>query len=58
MRSQAMNMLSFKYYTQGKLQYINILSRRWKNIYSEKVEQNIVADVKQDNQINIVIDDA
>ena len=58
MRSQAMNMLSFKYYTQGKLQYIELLKRRWKNKYSEKVEQAVEADVKADTSINIVIDEA
>jgi hypothetical protein len=51
-------MLSFNYFTQGKIQFIEILKRRWKNKYSEKVEQAVDADVKTDSTINIVIDDA
>lgn len=58
MRAQVLNTLSFNYYTSGKIQYINLLSRRWKSKYSEKVEQAVQADVKSDNKINIIIDDA
>jgi hypothetical protein len=58
MRAQVLNMISFNYFTQGKIQYIEMLKRRWKNKYSEKVEQAVDADVKTDNKINIVIDDA
>ena len=58
MRAQTLNMLSFNYFTQGKIQYIEILKRRWKNKYSEKVEQAVDADVKTDNNINIIFEDA
>jgi hypothetical protein len=58
MRAQVLNLLSFNYFTQGKMQYIELMKRRWKSKYSEKVEQAVQADVKQDTQINIVIDDA
>ena len=51
MRSQTLNILSFNYFTQGKIQFIEILKRRWKNKYSEKVEQAVDADVKTDNKI-------
>jgi hypothetical protein len=58
MRSQVLNMLSFNYVTQGRPQFIEIMKRRWKSKYSEKVEQAVQADVKSDNKINIIIDDA
>ena len=58
MRAQVLNTLSFNYFTQGRLQYLEIMKRRWKSKYSEKVEQAVQADVKSDNKINIIIDDA
>lgn len=56
MRAQVLNMISFNYFTQGKIQYIEMLKRRWKNKYSEKVEQAVDADVKTDNNINIIVE--
>lgn len=58
MKYQIMNDITFKYYTEGKIQYNEILKRRFKNEYSEKVEQAVQAAVKADNSINIVIDEA
>lgn len=58
MRAEALNNLSFQYYTQGKSQYIEILKRRWKNEYSEKVEQAVQANVAADTQINLIIEEA
>lgn len=58
MKYRIMNDITFKYYMEGKQQYNEILKRRYKNEYSEKVEQNVTANVQQDNQINIVIEDA
>jgi hypothetical protein len=58
MKYRIMNDITFKYYAEGKVQYNEILKRRFKNEYSEKVEQNVTANVQQDNQINIVIEDA
>jgi hypothetical protein len=57
MKYRIMNDITFKYFTEGKIQYNEILKRRFKNEYSEKVEQAVVADVKADNQINIIIED-
>lgn len=57
MKYRIMNDITFKYYMEGKQQFFAILSRRFKNEYSEKIEQNVTANVQQDNQINIVIDD-
>jgi hypothetical protein len=58
MKYRIMNDITFKYYTEGKIQYNEILKRRFKNEYSEKVEQTVQAAVKADNSINIVIDEA
>ena len=56
MRAQVLNLLSFNYFTQGKMQYIELMKRRWKSKYSEKVEQAVQADVKSDNNINIIVE--
>ena len=58
MKYRIMNDITFKYYMEGKMQYNEILKRRFKNEYSEKVEQAVEAAVKTDNSINIVIDEA
>ena len=56
MKRQIMNDITFKYYREGKVQYNEILKRRFKNEYSEKVEQSVDANVNSDNQINIVVE--
>lgn len=58
MKMKCMNTLTFEYWTKGKPQYIEILKRRFKDEYSEKTEQEVVADVKSDNTINLIIEDA
>lgn len=58
MKKAIMNTLSSEYYCEGKMQYIELLKRRYKEQYSEKVEQEVIADVKADNTINICIEDA
>jgi len=58
MKAKCLNDLTFSYIVQGKPQYFNIMSRRWKAEYSEKIEQSIEAKVDSDNQINIIIEDA
>ena len=58
MKYRIMNDITFKYYVEGKIQYNEILKRRFKNEYSEKVEQAVQADVKSDRQINITFEDA
>lgn len=58
MKKAIMNILSSEYYCEGKMQYIELLKRRYKEQYSEKVEQEVTADVKSDNTINICIEDA
>lgn len=58
MKAQCMNSLTFEYWTKGKPQFIELLKRRYKDEYSEKVEQAVQADVKSNSQVNIIIDDA
>lgn len=57
MKRQIMNDITFKYYREGKVQYNEILKRRFKNEYSEKVEQTVDAKVDSDNQINITLEE-
>ena len=56
MKMKCMNSLTFDYLTKGKPQYIEVLKRRYKDEYSEKVEQSVQADVKADNTINIIVE--
>lgn len=56
MRAACLNDLTFSYYMQGKPQYIEIMKRRWKDSYSEKVEQEVAAAVNTDNKINIIVE--
>ena len=56
MKYQIMNDITFKYYMSGKIQFNELLKRRFKNEYSEKVEQTVQAAVKADNSINIIVE--
>lgn len=58
MKYKCLNDLTFKYMLQGKPQYFNIMSRRWKTEYSEKIEQSIDTTINSDTQINLVFEDA
>lgn len=58
MKHQIMNDITFKYYMSGKIQFNELLKRRFKNEYSEKIENDVTANVESDNKINIIIEDA
>ena len=58
MRSSILNILSSEYYCEGKNQYLELLKRRYKDQYSEKVEQAVTADVTADTELKICIEDA
>ena len=45
------------YYREGKIQYCEILKRRFKSEWSERTEQSVEADVKADSNINIIVED-
>ena len=57
MKLRIQNDLTNKYMLGGKVQYLELLKRRYKNNYSEKVEQEVVADVQQETNFNLVIED-
>lgn len=57
MKAKCLNELTFNYLTQGKTQFIEVMKRRYKDTYSEKVEQEVQAKVDTNNQINIIIED-
>lgn len=58
MKAKCLNDLTFSYIKEGKNQFIEIMKRRWKDTYSEKVEQEVQAAVKADNNINLIFEDA
>lgn len=49
--------IASSYYVIGKNNHLEVLKRRFKDSWSERTEQNINADVKEDTNINIVIED-
>lgn len=57
MKRKIMDYITARYFREGKIQYCEILKRRYKYQYSEKVEQEVVADVVADTSVNIVIED-
>ena len=57
MKRKIMDYITARYFREGKIQYCEILKRRFKDQYSEKVEQEVVADVVADTSVNIVIED-
>lgn len=57
MREMIVDRISENYFFGGKLQYLEILKRRYKELYSEKIEQQVNADVKEDSTINIIIEE-
>lgn len=58
MKSMILDSITSDYYTMGKPQYIEIMKRRYKELYSEKTEQAVTADLNADQNIRIVIEDA
>ena len=58
MKAKCLNELTFNYLTQGKTQFIEVMKRRYKDTYSEKVEQEVQAKVNTDNHINLIFEDA
>jgi len=50
--------LSADYYTAGRVNHLEILKRRYKMDWSERVESDVNANVKEDTTINIHFEDA
>jgi len=57
MKRKIQDYITAHYYREGKMQYCEILKRRFKDEWSERNEQKVEAEVKQDTDIRIVIED-
>lgn len=57
MRDKIEDQLTSKYYITGKNHQLEMLKRRFKDHWSEKVEQEVVADVNQDTTVNVILED-
>lgn len=57
MRDKIEDQLTSKYYISGKNHQLEMLKRRYKDHWSEKVEQEVVADVNQDTTVNVILED-
>jgi len=57
MKRKIQDYITAHYYREGKMQYCEILKRRFKDEWSERNEQKVDAEVKQDTDIRIVIED-
>lgn len=55
MKYKVLDVITGNYYIEGKVQQLEILKRRFKELYSERTEQNINADINEDSDINITI---
>ena len=55
MKYKVLDVITGNYYIEGKVQQLEILKRRFKELYSERTEQNINADISEDSDINITI---
>ena len=57
MRQKIEDYITARYYRDGRLNQLEILKRRFKDNWSEKIEQSVDAEVKEDTTININIED-
>lgn len=57
MRQKIEDYITAHYYRDGRLNQLEILKRRFKDDWSEKIEQSVDAAVKEDTTININIED-
>lgn len=57
MRQKIEDYITARYYRDGRMNHLEILKRRYKDDWSEKIEQSVDAAVKEDTTININIED-
>lgn len=57
MRQKIEDYMTARYYRDGRINHLEILKRRFKDDWSEKIEQDVNAEVKEDTTININIED-
>lgn len=58
MKTKIEDVISSKYFNGGRLNHLEVLKRRFKDEWSEKVEQSVDANVNTDTQLNVIIEDA
>ena len=57
MRQKIEDYITARYYRDGRLNHLEILKRRYKDDWSEKIEQSVDADVKEDKNVEIIFED-
>lgn len=57
MRQKIEDYITARYYRDGRLNHLEILKRRFKDQWAERIEQSVDAEVKEDTTININIED-
>jgi hypothetical protein len=58
MKTKIEDYIASHYFREGKLNHLEVLKRRFKDEWSERSEQLVDADVKQDTELNINFVDA
>jgi len=57
MRQKIEDYMTARYYRDGRMNHLEILKRRFKDDWSEKIEQSVDADVKEDKTVEIIFED-
>ena len=57
MRQKIEDYITARYYRDGRINHLEILKRRYKDDWSEKIEQLVDADVKEDKTVEIIFED-
>lgn len=57
MRQKIEDYITARYYRDGRINHLEILKRRYKDDWSEKIEQSVDADVKEDKTVEIIFED-
>ena len=57
MKRKIQDYITAHFWREGRPQMLEFLKRRFKDEWSEKVEQTISANVNQDTTINIIVED-
>lgn len=57
MRQKIEDYITARYYRDGRMNHLEILKRRYKDDWSEKIEQSVDAELKEDKTIEIIFED-
>lgn len=57
MRQKIEDYITARYYRDGRINHLEILKRRYKDDWSEKIEQSVDAEVKEDKTVEIIFED-